>query len=200
GVADMLASQGFKKAQVEKALMALAEAGKISCKEFGKQKLFIPSQEGLPELDAAEKDAKLSRISQLQQSRKEFEAEISAQRKELAQLNSVLTVEELQAQIATRLQQVQEAETKLAAHRGGGIVAVSAEDVAAAEQRFATGLTAWERYRRMFRDIWDTVSENLEANQADVFEDMGVETDEAIGETLAAYQHLLPGRKKAKAC
>lgn len=53
---------------------------------------------------------------------------------ELAQLNSVLTVEELQAQIATRLQQVQEAETKLAAHRGGGIVAVSAEDVAAAEQ------------------------------------------------------------------
>lgn len=49
----MLASQGFKKAQVEKALMALAEAGKISCKEFGKQKLFIPSQEGLPELDAA---------------------------------------------------------------------------------------------------------------------------------------------------
>ncbi len=37
-------------------------------------------------------------------------------------------------QVTERLQQVQEAETKLAAHRGGGIVAVSAEDVAAAEQ------------------------------------------------------------------
>lgn len=51
GVADMLASQGFKKTQVDKALMALAESGKIRCKEFGKTKIFIPIQDGLPELE-----------------------------------------------------------------------------------------------------------------------------------------------------
>lgn len=61
----MLASQGFKKAQVEKALTALAEAGKISCKEFGKQKLFIPSQEGLPELDAAVREEVKRRLARM---------------------------------------------------------------------------------------------------------------------------------------
>lgn len=53
GVADMLASQGFKKPQVERALAALADAGKITCKEFGKTKIYIPLQDGLPELDPA---------------------------------------------------------------------------------------------------------------------------------------------------
>lgn len=49
----MLASQGFKKPQVERALAALAEASKITCKEFGKTKIYIPLQDGLPELDPA---------------------------------------------------------------------------------------------------------------------------------------------------
>lgn len=51
GVADMLASQGIKKGQAEKTLIALAQSGKIICKEFGKTKVFYLSQEGLAQLD-----------------------------------------------------------------------------------------------------------------------------------------------------
>ena len=47
----MLASQGFKKTQVDKALASLADNGKIKCKEFGKTKIYFALQEGLPELD-----------------------------------------------------------------------------------------------------------------------------------------------------
>lgn len=47
----MLASKGAKKTQVDKALVALAEQGKIMCKEFGKTKIFFPSQEGLAQLE-----------------------------------------------------------------------------------------------------------------------------------------------------
>lgn len=47
----MLASQGVKKTQADKALAALAEAGKIVCKEFGKTKVYYASQEGLPQLE-----------------------------------------------------------------------------------------------------------------------------------------------------
>ena len=50
GVSDMLASQGVKKAQADKALAALAAAGKIVVKEFGKTKIYYPSQQGLPQL------------------------------------------------------------------------------------------------------------------------------------------------------
>ena len=50
GVSDMLASQGVKKSQAEKALDALADKGSIIRKEFGKTKIYFPSQEGLAEL------------------------------------------------------------------------------------------------------------------------------------------------------
>ncbi len=46
----MLATQGPKKSQVDKALAALAEQGKIVGKEFGKTKVYFPSQEGLTEM------------------------------------------------------------------------------------------------------------------------------------------------------
>ena len=47
----MLASQGVKKTQAEKALDALAEKGKVMRKEFGKTKIYFTSQEGLAELE-----------------------------------------------------------------------------------------------------------------------------------------------------
>lgn len=50
GVADMLASQGVKKAQADRALTSLAEEGKIQVKEFGKIKIYFPPQDGMPVL------------------------------------------------------------------------------------------------------------------------------------------------------
>jgi hypothetical protein len=50
GVSDMLASQGVKKAQADRALASLAEEGKILVKEFGKTKIYFPSQNGMPVL------------------------------------------------------------------------------------------------------------------------------------------------------
>ena len=47
----MLASQGVKKSQAEKALDALADKGSVVRKEFGKTKIYFPSQEGLAELE-----------------------------------------------------------------------------------------------------------------------------------------------------
>jgi hypothetical protein len=46
----MLACQGVKKTQADKALAALAEAGKIVVKEFGKTKIYYPLQQGLVQL------------------------------------------------------------------------------------------------------------------------------------------------------
>ena len=45
GVADMLATHGVKKAQAENALDALADQGKVVRKEFGKTKIYYPSQD-----------------------------------------------------------------------------------------------------------------------------------------------------------
>lgn len=61
----MLATQGVKKTQAEKALLALAQKGKVRMKEFGKTKIFFRSQEGLPELDPDEKAKKMKEIKEL---------------------------------------------------------------------------------------------------------------------------------------
>ncbi len=44
GVSDHLAQFGVKKARVQRALDTLSEGGKVTCKEFGKAKLYLPLQ------------------------------------------------------------------------------------------------------------------------------------------------------------
>ncbi|KAK2079777.1 hypothetical protein QBZ16_002172 [Prototheca wickerhamii] len=188
GASDMLASQGFKKTQVDKALASLADSGKIKCKEFGKTKIYFALQEGLPELDPKQKEQMLAEITQLQAQCKEHEAKVATQRKELALLKSALTVQELQDRIAERQRESEEVRAKLARARESEEAEVSAEDLEAAEKAFSKGVQTWERLRKMFRNIWDTVRENVDANQADLFEEMGVDTDEAVGEPLSNYQ------------
>jgi 26S proteasome regulatory subunit (ATPase 3-interacting protein) len=89
-------------------------------------------------------------------------------------------------------------DVKLQALRGGAAL-VSAADVAAAEKSFGAMLAAWARRRRVFLNIWGEVSQNMEGKESDLFEEMGVETDEAVGEALGDYQRLLgPANKRAK--
>lgn len=57
---------------------------------------------------------------------------------------------------------------------------------------------SWSRRRRIFMNIWDAVSENIDGKQADIFEDIGIETDESVGESLSNLQKLLSQSKKAK--
>lgn len=59
-------------------------------------------------------------------------------------------------------------------------------------------LDTWACRRRIFKNIWDAISENMDEKQSSVFEDIGIETDEACGEILATYQKLLTQSKKTK--
>ncbi|KDD73634.1 hypothetical protein H632_c1979p0 [Helicosporidium sp. ATCC 50920] len=167
GVADMLACQGFKKSQVEKALLSLSESGKLICKEFGKQKLFIPPQDGLPELDLEEQSKLMDDISKGQAECKEEELAVTALRKELACMESTLTLEELKNLEIQRQEQVHNLESKLADVQSKTAKVVSTDEIHKAEA-------------------------------VDMLDDMGVETDEAIGEQLADYQRLFLGNKKMK--
>jgi 26S proteasome regulatory subunit (ATPase 3-interacting protein) len=88
-------------------------------------------------------------------------------------------------------------EGKLVSLRSGASV-ISPEEVAKVEKDFSRLLDVWARRKRIFRDLWDAVSENLDAKQADMFEEMGVETDEAIGEVLSVYQKLLSQSKRPR--
>ena len=195
GVADMLASQGVKKMAAEKALSTLCESGKITVKEFGKTKLYIPLQEGLRTLEPQDKEILLNEINDLQGKVKLQEGLVVDLRRKLGSANSELTMEELQAKAKKLQTEKDELETKLESLRQGASL-ISSEDVATAEEIFSVAITAWTKYRRIFRSIWDTISENIDAKQSDLFEEIGIDTDETVGERLEDYQRLLA--KKAK--
>jgi 26S proteasome regulatory subunit (ATPase 3-interacting protein) len=59
-------------------------------------------------------------------------------------------------------------------------------------------LDVWAKRRRMFMNLWLEMSENIEGKQADIFEDIGVDTDEAVGESIEMYRKLLASNKKGK--
>ena len=65
--------------------------------------------------------------------------------------------------------------------------------MAAASKKLSTNLAAWSSKKAVFKEVWDAVSENLDTrNPRDLFEEIGVETDEGAGVSLAELKSLLP--------
>lgn len=65
---DHDAPQGLKKTQVGKTLDALAEAGRVTAKEFGKTKIYFLPQSGLAVMSKEESDAKQAEVAALKAS------------------------------------------------------------------------------------------------------------------------------------
>jgi 26S proteasome regulatory subunit (ATPase 3-interacting protein) len=64
--------------------------------------------------------------------------------------------------------------------------------VAVVEKGFVRVMDAWAKHKRQFRGVWDAVADNLDGSTAVLFEEIGIESDEAVGEMLSTYQQLLP--------
>jgi 26S proteasome regulatory subunit (ATPase 3-interacting protein) len=194
GVSDMLASKGVKKAAVEKTLVSLAEADKINVKLFGKTKLYIPKQDGLSTLSPEEKAKKMQDIAALQVQVKQQEEKVAELRKQFARSQSQLTVEELQTKLDELSKRSTELESKLDSLRNG-VQLVSADEVKKVEAALKTRVDGWAKFRRVFRALFDQITENIDQNQKDLMEEMGVDSDQAVGENLDDYQRLVSGKK-----
>ncbi|KAL4860195.1 Homologous-pairing protein 2 [Chlorella vulgaris] len=198
GVADMLATKGVKKAGAERALEALVANGSLVRKDFGKQKMYFPDQKGLAALSPEECAAKQAALQQSQAACREQEEAVTALRREAAAAGSVLSLEEMRRQVAELTKQKEQQAGKLAALRGGGARLVSAADVQAAEKAYQAMFDGWARCRRQFRSVWDCVSDGIEGKEEAVFEEMGVETDKAVGADFEGAKALAQPLKKAR--
>ena len=83
-------------------------------------------------------------------------------------------------------------------HRSGAGPQISAADVTAVESRLKAKLDVWATRRRIFNNIWSDISENIDGKQSAIFEDIGIESDESVGEILGNYKKLLTANKKAR--
>eukprot|EP00887_Chlorella_sp_A99_P005064 scaffold36.g5064.t1 len=178
----MLATQGVKKGMADKALAALAEQGKVVCKEFGKTKLYIPQQEGLAALSAEEAAAQAADNARIRKECNAEEAAVAGLRKGVAEAQAMPTVEGMRARLDTLREQCAAADAKLSALRSGAVL------------DFGAALGWWSKFKGAFSSVWGGVSENMDGKEADLLAEMGVETDQAVKLSIAEFRAMLQAR------
>ncbi|XP_057961520.1 homologous-pairing protein 2 homolog isoform X2 [Malania oleifera] len=157
--ADSLQKFSLKKAAVQKALDTLADSGRISFKEYGKQKIYLARQDQFDIPNGEELVRMKEENAKLQETLGEQKKKISEVEGEIKALQSNLTLEQIHAKEAKMRMGIEEMEDKLNKLRGG-VTLVSPEERKVVEKMYLESISQWRRRKRMFKDLWDSITEN----------------------------------------
>lgn len=196
-VADALQKYNLKKTAVQKALDTLSDNGQISFKEYGKQKIYLARQDKFKIPNKEELDQMKEDISNLQDAlgiQKKAIAEVEA---EIKALQSNLTLDEIQTKEVELLSEVEEMGSKLS-KLCNGIVLVKPEDKKLIEGTYIEKINHWRKRKRMFKELWDAITENSLKDLKEFKEELGLEYDEDVGVSLQTYSELVNHSKKRK--
>lgn len=197
-VADFLQKFNLKKTGIQKALDTLADAGKISFKEYGKQKIYLARQDQFDIPNSEELTRMKEENSKLQAELDEQKKAVSEVEGEIKSLQSNLTLEEIHGKEMKLQKEVSNMEEKLTKLRGG-VTLVSPEERKAIEALYSSTISQWRKRKRMFKDIWDSITENSPKNLKEFKEELGIEYDEDVGVSLQSLSDLMPqGTKRAR--
>ncbi|KAL7260549.1 hypothetical protein ACSBR1_006252 [Camellia fascicularis] len=197
-VADFLQKFNLKKASIQKALDSLADSGRISFKEYGKQKIYLARQDQFDIPNSEELTKMKEENTKLQEQLNEQRRAISEVEGEMKALQSNLTLEQILAKEANLRKEVEEMEDRLTKLRGG-VTLVSPEERKAVEGMYMDTISQWRRRKRMFRDVWDAITENSPKDLKEFKEELGIDYDEDVGVSLQSFCDLMQhGKKRAR--
>ncbi|OIW04665.1 hypothetical protein TanjilG_07800 [Lupinus angustifolius] len=194
-VADALQKFNLKKAAIQKALDNLVEAAKISFKEYGKQKIYIARQDQFEIPNTEELNQMKENNASIQQQLEEQKKASSEVESEIKSLQSNLTMEQICEREVNLRAEVKEMENKLT-KLCGGVTLVRPEERKAVEDMLSEKISQWRKRKRMFKDLWDTLTENSPKDPKEFKEELGIEYDEDVGVSLQSYSDLLQPAKK----
>ncbi|KAI3971050.1 hypothetical protein MKX01_024697 [Papaver californicum] len=194
-VADALQKDNLKKTAVQKALDTLCDSGRITFKEYGKQKIYVARQDQFDIPNSEELDRMKKENATLQQDLEEQKRAISEVEGEIRALQSNLTLEQIRAKqvkLGTEVEAMEENLNKLR----DGVTLVRPEDRKAIEGIYLEKISHWRKRKRMFKDIWDAITENSPKDLKEFKEELGIEYDEDVGVSLQSLSELMPQNKK----
>ncbi|XP_073284507.1 homologous-pairing protein 2 homolog [Primulina huaijiensis] len=198
-VADSLQKFNLKKAAIQKALDSLADGGKISFKEYGKQKIYIARQDQFDIPNNEELNQMKEENAKLQEQLTEQKKAVAEVEGEIKVLQSNLTTEEIQAKKAKLVNEVNQMEEKLIKLRQG-VTLVSPEERQHVEKNYTDMINQWRRRKRMFKDVWDAITENSPKNLKEFKDELGIEYDEDVGVSLQSFGDIKQSGKKRTRC
>ncbi|KAK8971266.1 hypothetical protein KSP40_PGU018625 [Platanthera guangdongensis] len=196
-VADALQKHNLKKTAIQKALDTLADGGQISFKEYGKQKIYIARQDQFKIPNSQELDQMKKENSQLQEEIDAQKKVISEAEAEIRSLQSNLTLEDIQVKQSNMQTEATNSEARLEKLRDG-VILVKPEEKKVIEQTFSEKLTQWRKRKRIFKDLWDAITENSPKDAKEFKEELGLEYDEDVGVSLQSYSELMNTNKKRR--
>lgn len=77
-----------------------------------------------------------------------------------------------------------------------GVTLVRPEERKAIAEMYSEKLSQWRKRKRMFKDVWDAITENLPKDLKEFKEELGLEYDEDVGVSLQSFSGLLQHGKK----
>ncbi|CAN1296358.1 Homologous-pairing protein 2 homolog [Linum perenne] len=116
---------------------------------------------------------------------------------EIKGLQSNLTLEQIRDREAILKKEVREMEEKLLKMRGG-VALVRPEERKAVSEMFSERLSQWRKRKRMFKDLWDSITENSPKDLKEFKEELGIEYDEDVGVSLQSFSDLVQPADKRR--
>ncbi|KAJ2815907.1 hypothetical protein FBU31_006763, partial [Coemansia sp. 'formosensis'] len=148
-------------------------------KDNGKQQIFFAIQTSIdvPSVEDAEEEEDLIKERGEQADKLKDENRTLALR--LQALTSALTDDQIRERIAKLTYEIKSNEERLSQLRSGEVI--SPQERKKIETEHAAMLKLWSSRKRIFKNISDTIAEQYPGKMKDLFEEIGVETDESVG-------------------
>lgn len=171
------------KTAVQKALDQLTAEGSVREKTYGKQKVYVFSQDQFPPLDKSQLQEMDRKTAELAATLKEKEKQLSESEAQLKQLMSTPTTQEAltrATQIEKEVSRLQQKLSDLTENR----VLVSKEERDKVVKENEAMTKQWRKRKRIAMDILDAILEGYPHPKAQLYEEIGIETDQEAGVSL----------------
>ncbi|KAJ2308688.1 PSMC3 interacting protein [Coemansia sp. RSA 2706] len=165
-------------AQAKKLLNDLADDGKIQRKVNGKQQIFYANQTDIEVPSVEEAEEEEENIKKLEQQVNAIKDENKALAGRLHNLTNARTDDQMRERIATLTAEIKQNEERLAQLRSGEVI--SPEEKKRIETEHAAMVKQWKARKRMFKNIIDAMSEGYPGKLRDLYDELGIETDEDV--------------------
>lgn len=199
-VGDALASRGVKKTLAQRYLETLAEKGKLSVKDAGKQKVYYPRQDALEALDADALAEVVAQTREVQEELGGLNAEVAKLQGTLRSLKSVQSVDEMKkelkafsasnAALRARLEPLRDSEAK-----GDAITEIERVKI---EDAFMKVMEVWLDRRRKFNNLFDCVLEGTGEPKKKLWASLGFESESDAGIDYDKFRKIYDDLKKQR--
>ncbi|RKP03670.1 hypothetical protein CXG81DRAFT_23640 [Caulochytrium protostelioides] len=149
---------------------------------YGKRRVYVATQEERPKPSRTEIQADLQ-IPQPKEETAALRDDVGRLTEAVTKYRSISSLGALEARRAALQVQAVELRSRLAPLEAGQSH-VSEKEIKAIRNRWTAALRQWRLRKKLFKDVWYTITENMPTKPKHLMEDLEIDTDEAVGAVM----------------